>query len=195
MYHRGAKEHKLLMNEAQFKQLSKKEQLNSTLEGTAFWAFVSKPKVSEKYKTTNYTLNLGLDAENQRRAEQLGLKIKPADKGVPMPYVEIKRKVKDGIAPETVKPELVDSAQKPLKEGTLIGNHSKVRVKFGRYWYETSGGGVGTVLFKVQVLELVAFDGSKDRDLVSDGSGYVGSIPAEFSIEEFLAEDPTQAVG
>lgn len=186
------------MNKEQFNNLPKKEQLNSTLDGVAYWAFISKPKVSEKYKTTKFTINLGLDEANQRKAIAYGLKVMPADKSVPTPYVVINRKIKEGIDPQTKKPELVDSAQKAVKEGTLIGNGSNVRVKFGRYWYDTSGGGIGTTLFKVQILSLVPFDGSKDRDLVSDGSGYVAAVENDiaaeaFDLDEFLQEDTAAA--
>ena len=186
------------MNESQFKTLTKSEQLNSTLDGIAYWAFVSKPKVSEKYKTTKYTINLCLDEANQRKALAYGLKVKPASKSVPMPFVEITRKVKDGIDAASIKPQLVDSAQHPIKDGTLIGNGSEVRVKFGRYWYEAQGGGVGTSLFKVQVLKMVAFDGSKDNDLISDGSGFIADTASgaadEFDLDTFLDEDNEEAV-
>lgn len=184
----------MTISKLQFDKLTKKEQLNSTLDGIVYWAHVAKPKVSEKYKTTKFTLNLMLDADNQKKAATLGLKIKPADKSVPGPYVEITRKVKDGIEAATVKPEVVDKAQQALPVGTLIGNGSTVRVKFGRYWYETGSGGVGAVLFKVQVVNLIAFDGSKDRDLIMDTSDQVAiSQEAQFNIDDFLAEDSTAA--
>jgi hypothetical protein len=181
------------LNKNTFDKLTKKEQLNSTLDGVVYWAHVAKPKVSEKYKTTKFTLNLMLDADNQKKAIALGLKIKPADKSVPGPYVEITRKVKDGVDASTIKPEIVDKAQQPLKAGTLIGNGSTCRVKFGRYWYETGAGGVGTVLFKVQVVNLIAFDGSKDRDLIMDTSEAANTSEAGFNIDEFLAEDSSAA--
>ncbi len=154
------------MDKDKFSKLTEKEKLNRVLDGTIFWAFLSKPKISEKYKTTKFTLNLGLDEKNQELAKNFGLKVKPADKGTPMPYVEISRKVHGGKTPEEVKPTLVNIHQEHLKDGILIGNTSEGRVKFGTYWFENNGGGVGTSLFKVQVIKLVAFDGSKDRDLV-----------------------------
>ena len=177
------------MNKAQFDSLPEKDRMNRTLEGTAYWAFVSKPKVSEKYKTTTYTLNLGLDAENQRLAEMYGLKVMPADKNTPMPYVVINRKVRAGRTAEEVRPSVVDSMQNEVPRDVLIGNESKVRVKFGTYWFENNGGGVGTTLFKVQILKLIEFVSGKDRSLVMDESGYrAGSPDGDFELD-FLGEE------
>ncbi len=159
------------MNEAEFNQFSKRDRFNRVLEGKAYWAFIANPKVSDRFKTTTYVVNLGLDEANQELAKSYGLKVKPADLSVPMPYVTINRKVKPGINPEEVKPVLIDTSSKAITDTLLIGNESTIRVKFGTYWFPNNGGGVGTILQKVQVINLIPYE-SKDKDFISDGSGY-----------------------
>lgn len=161
----------MTLTKSQFESFKEKDRMNRTLEGEAYWAFIQRPKVSEKYKTTTYTICLGLDENNIAKAESYGLTVKPADKAVPMPYVEIKRKVKPGVDPIEVKPTVVDSMQRPVPDGTLIGNKSKVIVKFGTYWHEAGSGGVGNTLFKVQIRDLVEYK-PVDNGLIMDEGGY-----------------------
>lgn len=165
------------LTEQEFNKLSEKERLNSILEGTFYWTWLAKPKVSEKYKNMEYTVNLVLNEENQKKALAMGLKIHPADKYTPGPWVKLQRKVKDQTNPQAVKPEVVDSMQKKVSDDLLIGNESQGLVKFGRYWYPNNGGGIGTVIFKVQIRKLVEFK-AKDSGLVMDETGFV-SEPEE----------------
>jgi len=161
----------MTLTKSQFDSFKDSDRMNRTLEGEAYWAFIQKPKVSEKYKTSAFSICLGLDETNVAKAESYGLKVKPADKNVPMPYVEIKRKIKQGVSASDVKPAVVDSMQRPVPDGTLIGNKSKVIVKFGTYWHDAQGGGVGNTLFKVQIRDLVEFKPT-DKGLIIDENGY-----------------------
>jgi len=157
--------------ETEFNQLSEKDRLNNTLEGEFYWAWLSKPKVSDKYKTMIYGVNLVLDDANKAKAEAMGLKVMPADKYTPGDYVVIQRKVRDQSKAAEVAPELVDSMQKPFPSNILIGNKSKGIVKFGRYWFPNGGGGIGTTLFKVQIRELVEFKAT-EKGFVMDETGF-----------------------
>ncbi len=168
----------MTLTKTQFEAFSEKDRMNRSLEGKAYWARVQSPKHSEKFNTDTFEVHLGVDAENAAKAVSYGLQVKPADKNCPMPHVLIKRKVKPGIDPKTIKPTIVDAMQQPVADTTLIGNESTVIVKFGTYWYETAGGGVGTVMFKVQIRNLVVFKPS-DKSLVMDTAGYHAVESAE----------------
>lgn len=152
--------------EAKFNKFSEKDRMNRTLEGLAFWTYSNKPKHSDKYNTDTFTISLNLDnPEMIKKAESYGLEVQPADKYNPFPYVEIVRKVRPGKTIDEVRPEVVDAVQQPAKE--LIGNKSKVLVKFGTYWF---GDKVRTTLFKIQILDLVKVP--MDNGLKMDETGY-----------------------
>lgn len=160
-----------IYSEAEFNLLTTKERLNNTLEGEFYWAWLAKPKVSEKYKTMTYSVNLILDADNKAKAEAMGLKIYPADKYTPGDYVIIQRKVRDHSKAAEIAPEVVDSMQRTFPSNVLIGNKSKGIVKFGRYWFPNGGGGIGTTLFKVQVRHLEEFKAT-EKGFVMDEQGF-----------------------
>jgi len=180
------------MNKLEFNNIPEKDRMNRVLEGTAFYASVHKPNLSAAKKFGSapaFMLNLGLDDNGVKQAKLFGLKIHPADAIINMPYVKIQRKIKDGKTEEDTRPDVVDTEQKPLPKTMLIGNGSKVAVKFGTYWYDTQGGGVGTVLFKVLVRALVPFTPStKDKDLLAYAGGFtVADENSESNLEEFDA--------
>ena len=167
------------MTKTQFESFPEKDRMNRILEGTAYWTWVQSPKISEKYNTKSFETVLGLDAANYAKALSYGLKVNPpyihptdAAKSINEPHVIIKRKVKPGIADADVKPVLVDSMQKPLPDDLLIGNGSKITVKFGTYWYEAQGGGVGTAFFKMQLNQLVKYTPKGESDFKMDPTGY-----------------------
>lgn len=172
------------MKKAEFNNIPEKDRMNRVLEGTAFYASVHKPNMAAAKKFGSppaFTVTLGLDEENVKKATSYGLKVHEADNFIPMPYVKIQRKVKEGKSESDVKPMVVDSIQQPVPESILIGNLSQVAVKFGTYWYDTQGGGVGTILFKMQIRKLVPFvPSSLDSQLAMDESG--------FTIPETIAE-------
>lgn len=177
--------------EAEFNKLSEKERLNNTLEGTFNYAWLTKPKISERFKTIKFTMNLIVDETNKKKALDMGLKVNPPDKYNPGEWVEISRKIKDIALADEKKPEIVDSMQNPFPTNIMIGNNSKGIVKFGRYWYPNNGGGVGTVLFKVQVRELVEFK-PMDTSLVMDQSGFTVDPAKVATAAEDGFKDPAE---
>lgn len=174
------------MTKVKFEEIPENELLNSVLFGTSYFASLHKPNTAAQKKfgaDPCFKISLGLDEENLKKAEEMGLTIKEPNETIPEPHVVIKRKIKQGKTEEQCKPELVDSLNTPIPESILIGNGSKVYVKFGRYWYDNGGGGVGSTLFKVQVRELVQYDGGVDPTLGIDEDG--------FSVKDVLQEKPS----
>ena len=164
------------MNKLDFNNHPEQDRMNRVLEGTAFYACVHAPnyKQAKKFNATPaFMVTLGLDEDGVKKAEEYGIKVNQPDKYISMPYVKIQRKVKEGKTVDEVKPTVVDSVQQKLPSNMFIGNGSKVLCKFGTYWYDNNGGGVGTVLFKMQVRDLVAFDPqSEDSQLLMDEGGF-----------------------
>ncbi len=173
------------MNKTDFDRLTENERLNCILEGTAYFASVHKPNDSgtKKFKAPpKYTVKLGLTPEGVAKAKGYGLKVLDADATIPMPQVEIKMVVKEGKSAESVKPQVVDAMQQPVPAHILIGNGSKIICKFGRYWYDNNGGGIGTNLFKVQIKELVEFKPT-ERGFVMDEGGF--TVDTSAASDEF----------
>jgi len=164
------------MNKADFNNQPEKDRMGRVLEGTAFYACVHSPNYSQAKKFNAlpaFMVSLGLDDAGVARAEEFGLKINPPDEYISMPYVKIQRKVKEGKTVDEVRPTVVDSVQAKIPTSMMLGNGSKVLCKFGTYWYDNGGGGVGTVLFKVQVTDLIEFiPNTEDKALVMDEGGF-----------------------
>lgn len=175
------------MNEAQFNAMPDNDRFNRVLEGVAYYASVHSPNLSAQKKFGSlpmFMVTLGLDAENEAKAKEYGLKISPATDAIPHPHVKIKRKVKDGVEPSAVKPLVVDSLQNEIPSSVLIGNGSKVACKFATYWPPNGEMyGAGTTFFKMQVKELSVYDPDReaDSDLSMDESGF--SIADHLSIQ------------
>jgi len=170
----------MAITKSAFLALTEKDRMNRVLEGTAFYASVHNPNMSAAKKfgaDPAFMISLGLEGDQIKLAESFGLKIMPADEFINMPYVKLKRTIREGKTPDEVKPLVVDAVQNKVPPHILIGNGSKVLCKFGTYWYDTNGGGVGTSLFKVQVRELVPYAApTTDRDLKMDAGGF--KVPA-----------------
>jgi len=167
------------MNKQQYDALTKEEKV-LTLEGTAYYSHLQAPdmQTAKRFNAEPfYRMQLALEGAELQKAKDFGLKIKPADDYIPSEHIELKRKVKDLSNPEASKPDLVDSLQNEIPSNILIGNGSSVVCRFGTYWYENQGGGIGTTLFKTQVRDLVPYSsGSSDKaDAAVDGGWTVGS--------------------
>ena len=166
---------KIHMQKDEFNAIDEKLRLGRTLEGIAYYACVHSPNMTsvKKFKgEPYYIVNLGLDKESElEKAKSWGLEIHEPQGEIKEPYVKIKRKIKAPKTADNVKVEVVDTAQNAIPPSILIGNGSRVRCKFTTYWFDNNGGGVGTGLYKVQVVDLIRFV-PKDRDFVSDGSGF-----------------------
>jgi len=152
-----------------------------TLEGTAYYASVHFPKYSahEKFGSPpTFEVKLGLEKDQLSRAKDLGLKILEPTDTIPLPHIELKRKVKDIDDPMASKPQVVDSMQNPVPEEILIGNGSRVLCKFFIYGHPNmKAHGTGKTLMKVQILKLIPYAGKRKRDgddqLVKDAEGFV----------------------
>lgn len=164
------------MNKQKFEAMDDNEVFNRVLEGTLYYSSVHTPNRSAERKFNArpfYAVTVGLDDENQKKAEEYGLKIREANEHISEPHVVIKRKVKEGDPVEKAKPDVVDELQNPIPESILIGNGSKGLVKFATYWYDANGGGVGTTLFKVQITDLVEYErDNRDPNLVYNEDGF-----------------------
>ncbi len=172
------------MNEKEFNAMPEKERTNRTLEGLAFYASVHTPNTSAARKfgsPPSYQISLGLETEEDvEKARSYGLKIQAPTDTIPMSWVKIYTKIraKDGKTPEErfeeTKPQVVDSMQGDIPANILIGNGSKVIVKFMTFWHQMSNQhGAGTYINKVQVRKLVPYEGRQSDDgLVMDEDGF-----------------------
>ena len=167
---------KAKMTKQEFERIPEKDRMNRVLTGTSYYAFVHNPdmKSAKKFNADpKFSIKLGLDDAGVAKAESYGLKVKPANEQIPMPWVEIKRTLKAGKELDKVRPEVVDSMQRAIPATILVGNQSTVSVKFGTGWYDTQGGGVTTYMWKVQVKKLVPYENNTDRSLDMDSEGFV----------------------
>jgi hypothetical protein len=128
----------------------------AVVSGTAYWACVAHPNTTFDEDGV-WTIDVGLlDAPNKKLVKNLGLSLK--DKGDDRgEFVTVKRKVRRKGGGVNRPPSLVDSELKPMFN-TLIGNGSKVNVRFETYDWEFGGkSGTGADLVGVQVVDLVSF--------------------------------------
>lgn len=184
------------MTKQQYNGLSDQDRMNCTLKGVLYYASVQKPNPGYKGKDPNYVVNLGLETKDEiKKAEGYGLKIKEANDTIPLPYVVVRKKIKNRD-PEQVRPPVVDEMQNEFPREVLIGNGSKGIIKFALYWWgeddigsnpDDPDGGVGHTLLKTQVTDLIVFkpEAPKDSSLENNEDG--------FNINTFLAENPDAA--
>jgi hypothetical protein len=150
------------------KQTEKKKDnfiASQVLEGLAQYAFLHTPdKGNPKMRIPPaYKISLMLvDKEQQKKAKSLGLNVKPATEKIPHDYVDIKSRVKD----DRPAPKVMDAKRNPIPSSILIGNGSRVRVRFLPFEY--GEGEITAVLQETQVLDLVRYEGAggKSEDLL-----------------------------
>ncbi len=144
----------------------------TVITGKAYWASLVTPNT--KFEPV-WQIDVSLDAENRKKVEKDGLKVKNNgdDRG---DFISIKRRTtkKDGSARNA--PQVVDAHLNPWND-TLIGNGSTVRVKYAAYDYPIPGQkgkmGRSADLVKVQILTLVPYAGKDDLDFTVEEGGYV----------------------
>ena len=121
-------------------------------EGLAYWASVTTPKT--RYEPV-YQVNLVVDQDTAEKYRAEGCSIRDMEEG---PALVIKRKVNGPNGMIRQAPKLFDADKKPLDE--LIGNGSKVKIKFNPYDWEYAGKTGKSLDFQaMQVLELVEYEG------------------------------------
>lgn len=173
------------MNKQKFDSMTDREKMNCEIEGTFYYASVHSPNTAaaRKFNADPYfCVNVGLDKENLKKAKDLGLTIKEPTDNIPEKHTLIKRKIKEGRTADEVKPIVVDGTQELIPSSVMIGNGSRGICKFGIYWWDNNGGGIGTNLFKVQVLDFVQYVPPADPALKMDENA--------FSISDFLGTTP-----
>lgn len=125
------------------------------LEGLATYCFIHQPdKGNPKFRIPPaYKVDLQLPDEGQlKKAKSLNLPIKSPDGNkFKDAYVSIKSKVQEGRLP----PKLVDSQGNVIPKNILVGNGSKVRVRFLPFTY--GEGEVTPILQEIQVITLVPY--------------------------------------
>ena len=141
----------------------------SVIQGKAYWASLVNPNTTFDSDGT-WSIDVSLDEKNKKIAEADGLTIKNKndDRG---DFVSIKRNVKRKDGNLNTAPEVLD-AQKRTMMSTLVGNGSKVNVLYSTYEWKFKGrAGVSADLKKVQVVDLVPYQGDADDafDVVPDG--------------------------
>lgn len=144
---------------------------SQVLEGLAQYAFLHAPdKGNEKRKIApSYKISLMLvDKDQKKKAQSLGLNIKPATDKIPHDYVDIKSRVKS----DRPAPKVMDAKRNSIPPSILIGNGSRVRVRFLPYEY--GEGEITAVLQETQVLDLVRYEsGGRSEDLLpAEESGF-----------------------
>lgn len=148
------------------------------LEGIAMYAFVHQPdKGNAKYKIPPaYKIEVQFDKPDQlKKAQDLGLKIREPDgEKFTFPYASFRSKVKEGRNP----PRIMDSQRNPIDPKILVGNGSRVRVRFIPFEY--GAGEITAVLQDTMVLELVKYEaGPREGYLEAVPGGYVASSSEE----------------
>ena len=142
----------------------------SVINGKAYWASITSPNTTFDSDGV-WTVDVGnLDANNKKIAEKDGLTIK--NKGDDREdFVSIKRNVKRKDGAMNSAPLILD-AQKRTIMNTLIGNGSTVNVLYTTYEWKFKGrAGVSADLKKVQVVDLVPYQGDADDafDVIPEG--------------------------
>ena len=153
--------------------------------GEARWAHVQEPKAAFDGKgEAKYQIDVVFDPadpEWKKWGGEIGARVK-AVKGKNNPVKWDKIKGDDGTEKNTgkcvvtfktgskFKPALFDKFGRPMAEGVLVGNGSKVRVNYSPAPYEGFGGGIALYLNAVQVIDLVAYSARKAEDFGFDVS-------------------------
>lgn len=176
------------MKQHEFSELPEKDRANRVLEGIAYFASVHEPNLAAQRlfgEAPCFKVNLGLDSQEEiDKALSFGLKVRQPKDNIPLPFVVLKTKIKEGKTADDVRPDVVDSMQKEIPSSILIGNGSRLKAKFMTYWHRTADQhGAGTYMTKVQVLNLVKYVPKQEDDFVTNESG--------FKVEDFdsLADD------
>lgn len=148
----------------------------SVISGKAYWASVHQPNTTFE---PVWTVDLSVDEANKKIAEKDGLVVKNKndERG---DFVTIKRKV-EGKRGENSPPTVLDAQKRPFPSDVKIGNGSVVNVQYKPYeWNWKGNSGIGADLRKVQVIDLVPYEGDDDEiDVVPSGYSAVDNLDDE----------------
>jgi hypothetical protein len=167
------------VKKAEPEQSGKKQVQYEVIEGVAMYAFLHQPdKGNPKRKIgPAYKIEVMLDDKTQLKfAESLGLKIKEPTEKFEFPYISVKSKVKEGRNG----PRVMDSKRNIIPADILIGNGSRVKVRFLPFEY--GEGEVTAILQEVMVTKLVRYEGGNN-------SGFLEPEEDGFSVDEAGSSD------
>jgi hypothetical protein len=137
----------------------------TVVTGKAYWASVQQPNTTYE---PEWSVDICVDDNNRKLFEADGLTIK--NKGDERgDFVHIRQRVKRRDGTENEAPLVVDGQKNTFKD--LIGNGSIVNVMYTPFAWEMNGkSGVTPILKKVQVVDLVAYAGAEDFDVLDTAS-------------------------
>lgn len=141
------------------------------VEGTAYWASVTRP--NEKFEPM-WRVDLALSDKDAEDFKKEGFNLKEIivdDKPIKNVLI-FKRKVSKANGEKNQQPQLVDAEKKPLDK--IVGNGSKVKVMYKSFdWNYKGKTGKGLDLQAVQVLDLVEYTPKEEFSVegtTSDGT-------------------------
>lgn len=141
------------------------------VEGTAYWASVTRP--NEKFEPM-WRVDLALSDKDAEAFKKEGFNLKEItvdDKPIKNVLI-FKRKVSKANGEKNQQPQLVDAEKKPLDK--IVGNGSKVKVMYKSFdWNYKGKTGKGLDLQAVQVLDLVEYTPKEEFSVegtTSDGT-------------------------
>lgn len=123
------------------------------LTGRAYFNWLQNPQPASGKFPASYSTQVVLDAPDQKKAKELGLKLKPKTEKIPGPYVKVTSYVKE----EDHKKYVTERGRRPqvfLGKTLYTGpvwDGSKVNIIFGTKQYD---GEAKAILRAVQILEL-----------------------------------------
>jgi len=143
------------------------------VEGTAYWASLSRP--NEKFEPM-WRIDLALDDDTAAQFAKEGFTLGETtiDGETIKNIVKFKRKVSKNNGDKNQPPMVVDGAKKPLDK--IVGNGSKVVVMYKAYdWNYKGKTGKGLDLQAVQVKDLIEYTPKEDFDIIESAEGNADS--------------------
>jgi|TARA_R110000787_G_scaffold114648_3_gene224448 hypothetical protein len=143
------------------------------VEGTAYWASLSRP--NEKFEPM-WRIDLALDDDTAAQFAKEGFTLGETtiDGETIKNIIKFKRKVSKNNGDKNQPPMIVDGAKKPLDK--IVGNGSKVVVMYKSYdWNYKGKTGKGLDLQAVQVKDLVEYTPKEDFDIIESAEGNADS--------------------
>lgn len=143
------------------------------VEGTAYWASLSRP--NEKFEPM-WRIDLALDDDTAAQFAKEGFTLGETtiDGDTIKNIIKFKRKVSKNNGDKNQPPMVVDGAKKPIDN--IVGNGSKVVVMYKAYdWNYKGKTGKGLDLQAVQVKELVEYIPKEDFEVIETAEGNADS--------------------
>lgn len=169
-------------------------------KGQAHWAYITNPDT--KWDDDMWCVNLEMSKEEAQKLKDIGIKIKESvgENDEIIRSYKFRRYCvrRDGTGRKNKQPALVDSANQPF--AGIVGNGSDVIVLHKPFRYHKGGGGWGTDLKAIQIVNLVPYvaageDGpaysEEDENEAFDVIGPGLTNPKVEGEEDLFVEDAT----